>query len=204
MGITSLLVFRVIQGMGGGLLFPIQQTVLVQAAGGKQMGQVMSAISLPAALVPTLGLMVGGLILQVANWRWIFYISVPICLADLILGMLYVPSTRASGGKKLDVQGLLLLSPALAAVLYGLSELDRPGDLADPVVLTSLIVGVLLLVAFTIHALRLTEEPLVDLRLFRKRSFSAAAFSCSCPDSRCSARCCCFRCTFNRFRPTPR
>jgi MFS family permease len=69
----------VVQGIGGGLLLPVLTTLLVQAAGGRPLGKLMATVSLPAVLVPILGPVVGGLIVSNLNWRWIFYVNVPIC-----------------------------------------------------------------------------------------------------------------------------
>ena len=77
--IGSLIAFRVIQGIGGGLLVPVLTTLLVQAAGGRPLGKLMATVSLPAVVVPILGPVVGGLIVSNLSWRWIFYVNVPIC-----------------------------------------------------------------------------------------------------------------------------
>jgi MFS family permease len=134
----------------------------------------MAAISIPAVVVPILGPVIGGLILNSLGWRWIFFVNVPICAAGLLLGLRYVRTTPARGGRQLDVLGLALVSPALAALLYGLSEAHRPGGFGEPQVYGPLAGGVLLLAAFVVHALRTRREPVVDLRLFRSRSFTAA------------------------------
>ncbi|MEV6800338.1 MDR family MFS transporter [Micromonospora rifamycinica] len=172
--VVSLIIFRVVQGVGGGLLFPIQQTLLVQAAGGKQLGRVMAAITLPVVVVPILGPVVGGLILNNLSWRWIFYINVPICLIAIIAAHRGIPDTPKRGGQWLDLLGLSLLSPGLALLLFGLSQADGPGGFGRPVVLGSLVAGVLLLAAFVAHALRTRHEPAVDVRLFRIRSFAVS------------------------------
>src|SRR4051812_29366804 len=75
---TQLIVFRVLQGVGGGMILPIGQLMMAEAAGPKRMGRVMSIVAVPAMLAPILGPTLGGLILDSASWRWIFYINVPI------------------------------------------------------------------------------------------------------------------------------
>ncbi|HEY2657618.1 MAG TPA: MFS transporter, partial [Solirubrobacteraceae bacterium] len=75
---TELILFRVIQGLGGGMILPVGQLMLAQAAGPKRMGRVMSVVFVPAMLAPILGPTIGGLILQNMSWRWIFYVNVPI------------------------------------------------------------------------------------------------------------------------------
>src|SRR5262245_52627562 len=75
---TELIVFRVIQGLGGGMLLPIGQLMMAPAAGPKRMGRVMSVVAVPAMLAPILGPTIGGLIVDNASWRWIFFVNLPI------------------------------------------------------------------------------------------------------------------------------
>ncbi len=173
--IGSLIVFRVIQGVGGGLMLPIQQTLLVQAAGRERLGRVMAAISVPTVVVPILGPVIGGLILSDLSWRWIFFINVPISVCALVLAARGLPATRPQGGRSLDVLGFLLLSPGLAILLFGLSEVGAHGSLTGTNVVVPLVLGVVLLAAFTVHGYRISGEPVLDVRLFRDRSFTAAA-----------------------------
>src|ERR1017187_1323438 len=75
---TELIVFRVLQGIGGGMILPIGQLMMAEAAGPKRMGRVMSVVAAPAMLAPILGPALGGLIVDNLSWRWIFYVNVPI------------------------------------------------------------------------------------------------------------------------------
>ncbi len=172
--IGSLIGFRVLQGLGGGLMFPILQTVLVRASGGRNIGRLMATVGLPAVVVPILGPVVGGLIISNADWRWIFFINVPVCLVGLVLAWRGVPDSPLEGDAKLDVIGLLLLSPALVALLYGLSQAANRG-FGDAAVVIPSAAGAVLLVAFCVHALRTSTEPVVELRLFRVRSFAVSS-----------------------------
>ena len=110
----SLVVFRVIQGLGGGMLLPVLTTLLIQAAGGRSLGRLMSAVSLPAVVVPIAGPVVGGLIVSNLSWRWLFYVNVPICLVALMLAWRGLPASTAVPAAvkpRLDLTGLALLSP---------------------------------------------------------------------------------------------
>ena len=181
--IGSLIAFRVVQGIGGGLLVPVLTTLLVQAAGARPLGKLMATVSLPAVVVPILGPVVGGLIVSNLSWRWIFYVNVPICLAGLVLAWRRMsPSRGLAARPRLDVAGLALLSPAVALMLYGLAQVSGDGGFAHWTVLVPLTAGAVLLASFVGWALgplpgrrhrRVT--PLVDLRLFRVRSFTGAA-----------------------------
>jgi EmrB/QacA subfamily drug resistance transporter len=171
----SLIAFRVLQGAGGGLMLPIMQTLLLRAAGGRRLGRLMGTITIPALVGPILGPVIGGLIVGGASWRWIFYVNVPVCVVALVLaGRGLPPDGSRDRGHRLDLLGLVLLSPALASVIYGLSQVGVRGGFAHPAVIAPLTLGVALLAAFVTHALR-SDEPVVDLRLFRVRSFAASS-----------------------------
>src|SRR4051794_3262504 len=172
---TSLIVFRVLQGFGGGMILPVGQAILAQAAGPQRMGRVMSVIGVPTLLGPILGPVIGGLIVDPFSWRWIFFVNLPVGAVALFLAVRILPSSTARGSRvPLDVVGLLLLSPGLAAVIYGLSELGIEGK-AGPKAIAGLVVGVVLLAGFIWHALRSRGRALIDLSLYRDRGFSAAS-----------------------------
>jgi EmrB/QacA subfamily drug resistance transporter len=178
--VGSLVAFRIVQGLGGGMLLPVLTTVLIRAAGGRSLGRLMSTVSLPAVIVPVVGPVVGGLIVDNLSWRWLFYVNVPICLAGLVLAWRGLPaslSVPAQVKPKLDLIGLALLSPGLAAVLYGLAQVSSHHGFGHPAVIVPLAAGVVALAAFTIRALRArgSAAPVIDLRLFRVRSFTGAA-----------------------------
>ncbi len=178
--IGSLIAFRVVQGIGGGMLIPVFTTVLVQAAGGKSLGKLMATVSLPAVVVPILGPVVGGLIVANLDWRWIFYVNVPICVVGLLLALRYLPQRTAHAGSRprLDLLGIALLSPAVAALLYGLANAGSGGGLGRPDVLVPLVAGAVLLGVFVTRGLLWRREgmtPVIDLRLFRARSFTGAS-----------------------------
>jgi EmrB/QacA subfamily drug resistance transporter len=171
----SLIAFRVVQGIGGGMMLPLLSTILAQAAGPQRLGRLAAAIAVPALVAPIVGPVIGGLILDGLSWRWIFFINVPVCLTALVLAWRYMHVPTERGEHPLDVLGLALVSPGLAAIVYGLSEAGTRGGFAGSHVIIPLAVGVALLAGFAFHALRTRIEPLIDLRLFRVRSFTAAA-----------------------------
>jgi EmrB/QacA subfamily drug resistance transporter len=169
----GLIAARVVQGIGGGLMLPVMQTVLVRAAGGRNLGRATATIALPALLGPVFGPLLGGLIVEHLSWRWIFWVNIPFCVAALVLAWWLMPVDAGDRGHRLDAVGLALLSPSIAALLYGLSRVGVVGTVADASVLLPLAAGLVLLVAFTAHALR-DRDPLLDLRLFRVSSFSTS------------------------------
>jgi EmrB/QacA subfamily drug resistance transporter len=181
--IGALIAFRVLQGVGGGLLSPLLTTLIMQAAGGRSLGKIMATVSLPVAVVPILGPLVSGVIIVNVSWRWIFYVNVPACLIALAMawrGLAGAGRARPAGGAaparpRLDVIGLLLLCPALVGLLYGLAQLGSQLGIGHPSVWLPLAAGAMLLAGFVAYALRATA-PLVDLRLFGSRNLSGAAW----------------------------
>ena len=169
---TSLIVFRVLQGFGGGMILPIGQAILAQAAGPQRMGRVMSVIGVPTLLGPIFGPIIGGLIVDNASWRWIFFVNLPVGAVALALAARILPSAERDTRSPLDVVGLLLLSPGLALLVYALSEFGIRGGF-DQRVIAGAAAGALLLVAFVLHARR--DHALIDISLFRDRAFSAAS-----------------------------
>ncbi|MDA0163555.1 multidrug efflux MFS transporter [Solirubrobacter ginsenosidimutans] len=169
---TSLIVFRVLQGFGGGMILPIGQAILAQAAGPQRMGRVMSVIGVPTLLGPILGPVIGGLIVDNFSWRWIFFVNLPVGAVALFLAARILPKSERDTRTPLDVVGLLLLSPGLALVVYGLSELGIEGGMGVKAG-GGLAGGFALLIAFFVHARR--DHALIDISLFRDRAFAAAS-----------------------------
>ena len=174
---TELVLFRVLQGAGGGMIMPIAQLIMAQVAGPKRMGRVMGIVAMPAMLGPILGPVVGGTILQSLHWSWIFLVNVPIGFVAFILGWRMLPQTESGEAGRLDVLGLALLSTASTAVVYGLAQLGTPNtSLTAPIVVLPIIAALLLTGVFCWHALRI-ERPLLDIRLYKNRIFAAASFT---------------------------
>jgi EmrB/QacA subfamily drug resistance transporter len=136
----------------------------------------MALVSLPGLLGPIAGPVIGGLIVSHLSWRWIFLVNVPLSLAGLALAWRGLKRSTPRKGAYLDVTGLLLLSPGLAAILYAVTQVGIKGGFDHAIVLVPLAASVVLLCLFALHALR-TPRPLVDLRLFKARSLSASTAS---------------------------
>jgi EmrB/QacA subfamily drug resistance transporter len=173
---TALVLFRVLQGVGGGMIMPVGQLIMAQVAGPKRMGRVMGIVSMPAMLAPILGPVVGGAILEKLHWSWIFLVNVPIGAIALALAWRMLPKTDSGTAGRLDVVGLALLSGGSTAVVYGLSELATHPSVTAPTVLWPTVAGLALCAVFCWHALRI-ERPLLDIRLYANRVFAAASLT---------------------------
>jgi len=170
----SLIAFRVVQGIGGGLMLPLLSTLVMQAARGRDLGRTMAVISLPGLLGPILGPVVGGLILHGLDWRWLFWVNVPFCVVGFVLALRLLPADPPPTAGRLDVVGLLLAAPGTTGLLYGLSNVGRDGGFARVDVLAPGLLGVLLVGLFARWATRRTEA-LVDVRLLRHRPLASSS-----------------------------
>src|SRR3954452_20038263 len=171
----SLIFFRILQGFGGGMIMPVGMSLMTQTAGPHRVGRVMSVIGVPTLLGPILGPVIGGLIVDSFSWRWIFFVNLPV--AALALGLaarlLHADAGRADAGR-LDWTGLLLLSPGLGAIVFGLSETETHGGITAPIAWVPIVAGAVLVALLVRHAAG-APRPLIDVRLFRSTPFSAAA-----------------------------
>ncbi|HEX3922157.1 MAG TPA: DHA2 family efflux MFS transporter permease subunit, partial [Streptosporangiaceae bacterium] len=179
--VDSLIAWRVVQGVGGGIMLPLLTTLIIQAAGGKALGRTVTIITLPALLGPILGPLIGGAILTHLSWRFMFWVNVPFCLAGLALAARYMSADKPAPGTprpRPDLPGLALLAPGVAALILGLSNAGSAAGFAHPDVIVPLATGVALLAAFTAYAIRLGRrdgDPLVNVRLLARRPVGSAS-----------------------------
>jgi EmrB/QacA subfamily drug resistance transporter len=173
---TELIVFRVLQGIGGGMILPIGQLLMAEAAGPKRMGRVMSIVAVPAMLAPILGPTLGGLILDNTTWHWIFYVNLPIGLVAVVCAVRVLPTVARQRTENLDFLGLALMATGLPLVTYGLAEIGSTGGVSSVKVIVPIVLGLALVAAFVLHALRV-PRPLLNVRLYRKPTFSSASLA---------------------------
>jgi EmrB/QacA subfamily drug resistance transporter len=171
---TELIAFRVLQGCGGGMLMPVAQIIMADAAGPKRMGRVMGLVAMPMMLAPTLGPLLGGAIIQTLDWHWIFYVNIIVGAFALPMAIRLLPTKVGERTNQLDFLGLILMSTGLVAITYGLAETGTLGTVDTWKVYVPVIAGLALVIAFVFHALRV-KYPLLDLRLYKRWHFSAAS-----------------------------
>jgi EmrB/QacA subfamily drug resistance transporter len=172
--IDSLIAFRVLQGAGAGLVMPVGQAILAQAAGPERIGRVMSVVGVPMLIAPILGPVIGGAIVGAASWRWIFFVNLPVAAAAMALAARLLPAVAPRHEARLDRRGLLLLPPGLALAVFGLSKIGAAGTVgAEPLALVA--AGLVLVGLFVAHARTRGADALVDVSLFVRRGFAAAS-----------------------------
>ena len=172
--ITLLVAFRVVQGLGGGMLMPLTFTILTREAGPKRLGRLMAVLGIPMLLGPIGGPILGGWLIDTYAWQWIFLINLPIGLLALVLAAAVFPKDEPQPAESFDFVGMLLLSPGLAAFLYGVSSIPSHGTVTSRQVWIPASIGLVLIVAFAFHALFRADHPLIDLRLFKNRVLALA------------------------------
>src|SRR3954447_18307256 len=165
--IEQLVAFRVLQGLGGGMLMPIGMTIMTRAAGPERVGRVMAVLGIPMLLGPIFGPILGGWLIEAASWHWIFLINIPIGAAALVYAWRVLPRDHVAPSETFDWLGMLLLSPGLALFLFGVSSIPGEGTVLAARVLVSAAIGLVLIVAFVFRELSAKRDhPLIDLHLF--------------------------------------
>jgi EmrB/QacA subfamily drug resistance transporter len=172
--ILQLIVFRVAQGIGGGMLMPLSFMIMTREAGPGRLGRLMSILSIPMLLAPIGGPILGGWLIDTSSWRWIFLINLPIGLVTIVLAAIVFPRDQPARSETFDAVGVLLLSPGLATFLFAVSSIPRCGTMADRRVLIPAAVGLALIAGFVAHAWQRADHPLIDLRLFQNKVLTQA------------------------------
>jgi EmrB/QacA subfamily drug resistance transporter len=170
--IDALVACRILQGMGGSMMVPVGRMTLVRTFSKSGLLRAMSFVSIPALVAPMLGPIAGGLIVAYLHWRFIFFVNIPIGLAGLVLVYLHLPDYREKETHPLDVVGLILFGSGIALLSYVL-EVFGNHTLSLREITGLLVVSLALLAGYWIHAKTL-EFPLLQLNLFRIRTFRAA------------------------------
>lgn len=173
--LPSLIGFRILQGIGGGMVLPVTITILNRAAGRERIGRAIATIGFIGQLGPILGPVIGGSIIDSIGWHWLFFVNVPICLAALVLAPFFLPRGAKDRAHSLDVLGLVLLSPGVIAIAYGVSQAAGTSGFAAISAWLPIAIGAGLLAAFAVHSLRASRPALLDVRVFARRSFGLSS-----------------------------
>lgn len=182
--VEQLIIFRLVQGLGGGALMPIAFAIIFRLFTPTERGPITSIIGIPVLLAPAFGPTIGGYLTTTFDWRAIFAINLPIGLVACLLAVLVLPhrareqeqdgtaSSNEQRRKRFDIAGLVLSMTGFTALVYGINEAGTLGW-DSPTVLGFIVAGILILITFIIVELRV-NDPVLDLRLFRYYTFSIA------------------------------
>jgi DHA2 family multidrug resistance protein len=174
--LPALVLFRVLQGLGGGAIIPTAQTILLARYPKSEHGMASGLFGLAAITGPLLGPSIGGWLIDLASWHWIFYVNVPVGIVTGLLVLRFVeqPHFEAPKGDeaKTDYFGLALLIIGMPSLQYVLEEGNREGWFEDRTITVLSIVAAISLVTFVVHELE-TKRPVMDLRVFKNRSYTA-------------------------------
>ncbi|MFI7598024.1 DHA2 family efflux MFS transporter permease subunit [Actinoplanes sp. NPDC049681] len=174
--ISQLISYRVLQGLGGGMLMPLGMTIMTRAAGPERIGRLMAVLGIPMLLGPIAGPILGGWLIETAGWPWIFRINLPIGALALAYAAWALPKDAPEPSESFDFLGMLMLSPGLALFLYGVSSLPEAGTVTDTKVWLPMLAGGLLVIGFVLYSFK-PKHPLLDLRLLRNRNLSVASIT---------------------------
>jgi EmrB/QacA subfamily drug resistance transporter len=174
--ISQLIAYRVLQGLGGGMLMPLGMTIMTRAAGPERIGRLMAVLGIPMLLGPIGGPILGGWLIDVASWHWIFLINLPIGAVALIYAWVVLPKDTPEPSESFDFIGMLMLSPGLALFLFGVSSLPEEGTMSATKVWLPMLVGGLLVIGFVFYSFK-PRHPLLDLRLLRNRNLTVSTIT---------------------------
>jgi EmrB/QacA subfamily drug resistance transporter len=170
--IEQLIAFRVLQGVGGGMLTPVGLAMLFRTFPPAERARVSTLIMFPTLIAPALGPVIGGFLITNASWRWIFYINVPVGLTAFIVGLRLLREHREPTAGPFDLGGFVLSGGGLAASVYALSQGPLEGWTSPKVVFFG-VLGITMLVAMVIVETH-KRQPMLALRLLRDRMFRNA------------------------------
>ena len=171
--LIDLVLARLLQGMGGAMMVPVGRLILLRAVPREGLVEALAWLTVPALIGPVLGPPLGGYITTYWNWRWIFWINIPLAVLGVVLVTWLIPNIREDKVRPFDGVGFLLIGPGLAAFLTGVTLAGLA--LATPLQVTAITgAGLALILAYIGHAGRVTN-PIIDLSLLRLPSFRIAA-----------------------------
>ncbi|MGG1218043.1 MDR family MFS transporter [Priestia endophytica] len=174
--ISSFVFFRLLQGFSAGIITPIMSTLLVKTAGPENLGKVIAIVSTPMILGPILGPVIGGFIVQVASWHWIFFINVFIVLIAVPFMMKTIPDFKPfNKDSKLDVFGVINLSLMSATVIYGITKAARHASFNNSETILWVGIGLSLAVIYFIYNRIRKNQTVLPMNLFAHKSFTASS-----------------------------
>ncbi len=173
----SLILFRILQGATGGALQPLSQAVLLEAFPPRERGKAMAFWGQGIVVAPILGPVLGGWLTDNYSWRWVFYINIPVGIASIVMTYLFIfdPPYIRQAKRRVDYWGLGMLAVGIGALQYVLDKGQEDDWFSSHTITTLTVIAAVTLTALIIHELTV-EDPVVDLRVFKARSFAVGVF----------------------------
>src|SRR5579859_1107023 len=167
------ILFRALQGFGGGLAQPLGPAQLYRAFPSKEQGTAFGIFGLALVVAPALGPILGGWLVDAGLWRFIFFVNVPIGIAAVVMGSRFLLDFRTGARPKFDPLGLITATIGFGAVLYAATSAEL-GGWTSPITLLTLGIGAVALTAWVLIELFVAPEPMLNLRLFANRTYANA------------------------------
>ncbi len=165
---------RLLQGAGGAMMIPVGRLVLLRSVDRADLVSAMGWFLVPGLIGPILGPPVGGMIVTYLDWRWIFYVNIPIGVLGMILTWMFIPNTRSATRQPFDLKGFALSGVALACLLFGFETASR-GVGETSVAFALIAAGLVTGAAYVVYALRARRvTPILDLTLLRDRTYAVS------------------------------
>jgi EmrB/QacA subfamily drug resistance transporter len=169
---SELVGFRVLQGIGGGMLTPVGMAMLFRVFPPAERVRASSILVVPTALAPAIGPVLGGVLVDDLSWRWVFFVNLPFGAIALAFGLMFLEEAELPSAGRFDLRGFILSGTGFAGLMYGVSEGPQKGW-TDAFVLATIVIGAVLIGALVITQLR-TTQPILNLRLFSDRLFRSS------------------------------
>src|SRR5215510_11221032 len=172
-----LVIFRIIQGLTGGVLQPVSQAVMLEAFPAAQRGKAMGFWGLGIVVAPMLGPVLGGWLTDNYSWRWVFYINIPVGIVSIIMTKLFIfdPPYIRRTSTRVDTWGIGMLAVGIGALQVVLDKGQQEDWFSSNWIATLALVSAAMLIAFIVHELR-TSEPVLNLRVFKERTYATGVF----------------------------
>jgi DHA2 family multidrug resistance protein len=175
--LATLVIFRIVQGLTGGVLQPVSQAVMLEAFPPSQRGKAMGFWGLGIVVAPMLGPVLGGWLTDNYSWRWVFYINIPVGIASIIMTKLFIfdPAYIRRSAAKIDVWGIGLLAVGLGSLQIMLDKGQQEDWFSSNLIVALAGLSIAVLVIFVIHELR-TANPVLHLQVFKERTYATGVF----------------------------
>ncbi|WP_238704078.1 DHA2 family efflux MFS transporter permease subunit [Companilactobacillus mishanensis] len=174
--VSTLMIGRIIQGAAAGVLISASQTLIVRAAGGKNLGKMMATVGLPIVFAPIIGPTIGGALIKFLNWHWLFYVNIPVIFIALFFVIMWLPTFDTDKSDKgFDFTGFILLVGLFSGLVVGITNFSTDDVFGKMNVLFPIFIGIDCLILYIIYAYRNSKKVLVPLTLFKNTRFSASA-----------------------------